>query len=104
MQRAEELFKEGEAYSLSDAIKLAAQFPKVKFDETLELHFHLNINPKSTDQVVRGTAILPHGTGKQVRILVFAEGEQADAAKNAGAHHVGLEDLIEKINLAIDFS
>ena len=86
------------AISLDEAMGKIAQFPKVKFDETVELHFHLNIDTKNSEQGVRGTAALPHGTGKKVRVAVFCKGEQIQKAKNAGAEEVGAEDLIEKVS------
>ena len=86
------------AISLEDAMEKVAQFPKTKFDETVELHFHLNIDTKNSEQGVRGTAILPHGTGKKVRVAVFCKGELIQKAKAAGAEEVGAEDLIEKVS------
>jgi large subunit ribosomal protein L1 len=83
---------------LEEAVGKIAQFPKTKFDETVELHFHLNIDTKNSEQGVRGTAALPHGTGKKVRVAVFCKGEQIQKAKNAGAEEVGAEDLIEKVS------
>jgi large subunit ribosomal protein L1 len=91
-------------YSLSDALDLVETFPKVKFDETVEVHFSLNVDPKSADQIVRGTVPLPHGTGKTVRIIVFCKGEAEKKAQDAGADMVGSNDLIEKIvNGFLDF-
>ena len=89
---------EAAAIPLEDAVGKVAQFPKVKFDETVELHFHLNIDTKDSEQGVRGTASLPHGTGKKVRVAVFCKGELIQKAKNAGAEEVGAEDLIEKVS------
>ena len=86
------------ALSLEEAMGKIAQFPKTKFDETVELHFHLNIDIKNSEQGVRGTAALPHGTGKKVRVAVFCKGELMQKAKDAGAEHVGAEDLIEKVS------
>lgn len=85
-------------YSLDEAISQLESFPKVKFDETVELHFALGINPKSSDQIVRGTVVLPHGTGKKLRIAVFCKGELEAKAKAAGADFVGAEELIEKVS------
>lgn len=85
-------------FSLDEAISNISKFPKVKFDETVELHLHLNIDSKTSDQSVRGTVPLPHGTGKTIRIAVFCKGEATQKAKNAGADHVGAEDLIEKVS------
>lgn len=85
-------------YSLDEAISLIKQMAKAKFDETVEFHANLGIDPKKADQQVRGTLSLPHGTGKNIRIAVFAEGDDAAAAKEAGADVVGSDDLVEKIN------
>ncbi len=86
-----------ESHSLAEAIDLVKRNAKAKFDETVELIANLGIDPKKADQQVRGTVSLPHGTGQQVRILVFAEGENAKAAEEAGADHVGSDDLVKKI-------
>src|SRR6267154_5022766 len=83
-------------YRLGEAIELLKKLPKVKFDETLELDFNLGVDPKQSDQMVRGTVALPHGSGKKVRVVVFAKGEAAQAAKDAGADIVGYEDLVKK--------
>lgn len=84
-------------YSLEDALDSISKSPKVKFDETVEMHLHLNVNVKASDQSVRGTVVLPHGTGKTVRIAVFCKGENEQKARDAGADHVGSNDLIEKV-------
>ena len=84
------------AYRLGDAIELLKKLPKAKFDETVELDFKLGVDPKQSDQMVRGTCALPHGSGKKVRVVVFAKGAAAEAAKNAGADFVGFEDLVKK--------
>ncbi len=85
------------AYSLKDAVGVLAKFPKAKFNETVDLAFRLGVDPKHSDQMVRGTVPLPHGRGKVVRVLVFAKGgPPAEAAKSAGAEFVGFEDMIEK--------
>jgi len=70
----------------------------VKFDETVDLAFNLGVDPRKSDQMVRGTVVLPHGTGKNVRVLVFAKGEKEKEARDAGADFVGAEDMVEKIN------
>ena len=75
-----------------------ANFPKVKFDETVELHFQLNLDLKASDQSVRGTVLLPHGIGRKVRIACFCKGEIEAKAKEAGADYVGSNDLIEKVS------
>lgn len=84
-------------YSVQEAIGLACEMSRAKFDESVELHLRLGVDPKKADQMVRGTVVLPHGTGKSVRVAVFATGDDAEAAKNAGADHVGFEDLVEKV-------
>ena len=85
-------------YDLSAAIKILKDLSsKRKFDETIELALCLGIDPRQSDQMVRGTCPLPHGSGKQVRVLVFAQGEAATAANNAGAEFVGYDDMITKI-------
>jgi ribosomal protein L1 len=75
---------------------LLKKLPKTKFDETVELAFKLGVDPKQSDQMVRGTVALPHGSGKKVRVVVFAKGGAAQAAKDAGADFVGFEDLVKK--------
>jgi large subunit ribosomal protein L1 len=84
-------------YSVDDAIELVKQTATAKFDETVELHLSTNIDTKRPEQQVRSTVTLPHGTGKRVRVLVFAKGDKAEAAKNAGADYVGGDELVEKI-------
>ncbi len=84
-------------YPLDQAVTLLQQFPPVKFDEAVALSVSLNIDPKKTDQVVRGTVTLPHGTGKTRRVAVFCRGEKELQAKEAGADVVGAADLIEKV-------
>jgi len=93
-----DLFKKETAYSLEDAVAAIEKFPTVKFDETVEIHIGLTIDLKSSDQVVRGTIVLPHGTGKKIRIAVICKGEQAQVAEQHGADFVGGADLIEKIS------
>jgi large subunit ribosomal protein L1 len=80
-----------------EAIRLAKAGAQAKFDETVETAFRLGVDPKHADQLVRGTVVLPHGSGRSVRVLVFAKGEKAKEAEGAGADFVGAEDLIEKI-------
>lgn len=84
-------------YDASEAISLVLDSAKAKFDETVELHVRLGVDPKQADQQVRGVLVLPNGTGKNVRVLVLAKGEKADQAKAAGADFVGAEDMIQKI-------
>src|SRR6476469_1740621 len=83
-------------YSLADSVATLKKFSPTKFDQTVTLSFRLGVDPKQSDQMVRGTCPLPHGSGKQVRVLVFAEGEAAKAATDAGAEFVGMKDLIQK--------
>ena len=83
---------------LSSALSLAKDLSSVKFDETVDLAVRLGVNPKYSDQMVRGAVVLPHGTGKKVRILVFAKGEKEKEAREAGADIVGSDDLAERIN------
>jgi len=84
-------------YPLKSAVELLGKFPRAKFNETVDLAFKLGVDPKQSDQMVRGTVPLPHGTGKTVRVLVFAKsGAAAEAAKAAGAEYVGYEELIKK--------
>jgi large subunit ribosomal protein L1 len=85
------------AYGLEEAIDLARKVAYAKFNESVELAVRLGVNPKHADQMVRGAVVLPHGTGKQVRVLVFAKGEKEREAREAGADLVGAEDLVEKI-------
>jgi len=87
---------ETRAYPLAEAIGLLKTLPPAKFDQTVTLSFRLGVDPKQSDQMVRGTCPLPHGSGKTVRVLVFAQGQAADAAREAGAEFVGFEDLIKK--------
>src|SRR5688572_21372406 len=84
------------SYPLAEAITLLKSLPAPKFDQTVTISFRLGVDPKQSDQMVRGTCPLPHGSGKTVRVLVFAEGDAATAARNAGAEYVGYKDLIEK--------
>lgn len=83
-------------YPLKEAVGVLAKFPKAKFNETIDLAFRLGVDPKQSDQMVRGTVPLPHGSGKTVRVLVFAKGAAAEAAKAAGAEYVGFQDMIQK--------
>ena len=84
-------------YDAAEAIDLVINNAKAKFDETIELHVRLGVDPKQADQQVRGVIVLPNGTGKTVRVLVLAKGEKADAATAAGADYVGAEEMIQKI-------
>jgi len=98
-------FKEGlskidvtKEYSFEEALDVLLSFPKAKFDETVEMNFNLGIDTKKSDQAVRGTLTLPHGTGKKIRVLVIAQGDDAKAAEQAGADYVGYQELLKKIS------
>src|ERR1700753_1927072 len=97
-KKATEVVDAKKSYPLKDAVAVLAKFPKAKFNETIDLAFRLGVDPKQSDQMVRGTVPLPHGSGKTVRVLVFAKGNAADAAKAAGAENIGFEDMIKKCN------
>ena len=97
-KKALEQVDAAKSYQLKDAVGVLTKFPKAKFNETIDLAFRLGVDPKQSDQMVRGTVPLPHGSGKTVRVLVFAKGAGADAAKAAGAEFVGFEDMIAKCN------
>ena len=91
------LIQDGRLYDPDAAVTLLKQMPAAKFDETVELHVRLGIDPKQADQQVRGTVVLPHGTGKSVRVLVLTKGEKVKEAQEAGADYAGLEEYVEKI-------
>jgi large subunit ribosomal protein L1 len=96
-RKALELVDGKKQYPLKSAVEILIKFPKAKFNETVDLAFRLGVDPKHSDQMVRGTVPLPHGSGKVVRVLVFAKsGPSADAARSAGAEYVGFEDMIKK--------
>lgn len=84
-------------YTLEEAASLVKKFPAPKFDQSVTMSFRLGVDPRQSDQMVRGTCPLPHGSGKDVRVLVFAEGEAATEAKNAGAEHVGFQSLVKEV-------
>ena len=94
-RQATEMVDLTKKYSLADASALLTTLPKAKFDETVELYSHLTVDPRKSDQMVRGTLKLPHGSGKTVRVIVFTE--NPDEAMAAGADEAGLDDLIEKV-------
>ncbi len=96
-QEAAKLVDTNKLYEAKEAIELLEKFPKAKFDETVELHVKLGVDSKHADQQVRGTVVLPNGTGKTLRVLVFAKGDKAKEAEAAGADFVGAEELIPKI-------
>ena len=85
-------------YSFAEGIKLAVETAPAKFDESIDVAVKLGIDPKQSDQQVRGAIALPHGLGKSVRVVVFAKGPKENEAKAAGADYVGADDLVEKIN------
>jgi large subunit ribosomal protein L1 len=87
----------GKVYTLTEALELIKELSTVKFKEGLDVAVNLGVDPRKSDQVVRGASVLPHGTGRSVRVAVFAQGANADAAKNAGADIVGFDDLAESI-------
>jgi large subunit ribosomal protein L1 len=96
-KKALEVVDRTKSYPLKSAVEVLAKFPKAKFNETVDLAFRLGVDPKQSDQMVRGTVPLPHGSGKTVRVLVFAKsGPGADAARAAGAEFVGFDDMIKK--------
>jgi large subunit ribosomal protein L1 len=97
MNAAAEKIEKDKEYSLDEAVVLVKASAYAKFDETVDLAFNLGVDPRKSDQMVRGTVVLPHGTGKTVRVLVFAKGEKEKEARDAGADHVGADDLVEKI-------
>ena len=96
-QNSAKLLEKGVAYDPADAMDLVVKTASAKFDETVELHVRLGVDSRHADQQVRGAIVLPNGTGKTVRVLVFAKGDKADAARAAGADYVGDMDLVEKI-------
>lgn len=98
MNAASEKVEEAKEYSLDEAIQKVKELAYAKFDETVDLAFNLGVDPRKSDQMVRGTVVLPHGTGKTLRVLVFAKGEKELEAKQAGADFVGADDLVEKIS------
>ncbi|MBR2705026.1 MAG: 50S ribosomal protein L1 [Clostridia bacterium] len=96
-QESEKLIDKSKVYPIAEAMDILVKMPKAKFDETVELHVKLGVDSKHADQQVRGTTVLPHGTGKTQKVLVFAKGPKAEEAVKAGADYVGAEELIPKI-------
>ena len=94
---SKKLIDKSKLYDPTEAMNLVCQTSKAKFDETIEVHLRLGVDSRHADQQVRGAIVLPNGTGKKVRVLVFAKGDKATAAKEAGAEYVGDMDLVEKI-------
>ncbi len=104
MRAIKEKLTPGKQYAVDEAISLIKEFSKLKFRESVDVAVNLGIDAKKSDQVVRGSTVLPHGTGKSVRVAVFAQGNNAEAAKKAGADIVGFEDLAEKVKAGqLDF-
>jgi large subunit ribosomal protein L1 len=97
-EAALKLLENGKTYPLPEAVKLLKQMPAGKSDPTVDFSFNLGVDPRQSDQMVRGTVALPNGSGKHVRVLVFAKGAAAEAAKAAGADVVGFEDVIKQVN------
>jgi large subunit ribosomal protein L1 len=97
IEAANEKIEKGKEYLLDEAISKVKELSHTKFDETVDLAFNLGVDPRKSDQMVRGTVVLPHGTGKTLRVLVFAKGEKEKEARDAGADFVGAEDMVEKI-------
>ena len=91
------LVEKNKEYEIKEALEIIEKMPKAKFDETVELHVKLGVDSKHADQQVRGTVVLPHGTGKTQKVLVFAKGDKAKEAEEAGADFVGAEELVPKI-------
>jgi large subunit ribosomal protein L1 len=98
MNAAKEKIERVKEHSLEEAIRIVKESSYTKFDETVDLAFNLGIDPKKSDQMVKGSVVLPHGIGRKVRVLVFAKGEKEKEAVEAGSDIVGAEDLVEKIS------
>jgi len=95
--KAAEMVDSEKIYALDEAVELVKKFPAPKFDQTVTISFKMGVDPRQSDQMVRGTCPLPNGSGKDVKVLVFAEGEAATQAKNAGAEHVGYESMLKEV-------
>ena len=98
---AQETVNRDQAYSIEDAVKLVKTVAKAKFDETIEVSMNLGVDPRHADQMVRGVCQLPNGSGRKLRVAVFAKGAKADEAKKAGADIVGAEDLAEQVQKGV---
>lgn len=95
----------GKSYAVLDALNLLKETATAKFDETVEVAINLGVDPRKSDQIVRGSTVLPQGTGKIVKVAVFAEGDQADEARAAGAEYIGMQDLAEQVQAGLmDFN
>jgi len=97
-KESQKLCDKNKAYKLQEALSTLKNLQSAKFDGSVDLHFHLNVDPKNSEQMVRGTVVLPHGTGKKVRVAVFCRGEQESKAREAQADYVGANDLIDKVS------
>lgn len=97
LKAAKEKIEPVKEYSLEEAVAKVKELSFVKFDETVDMAMNLGVDPRKSDQMVRGSVVLPHGSGKSVTILVFAKGEKEIEARDAGADHVGVDDMVEKI-------
>ena len=105
LRETREKFDAGKSYAVLDALNLLKENATAKFDETVEVAINLGVDPRKSDQIVRGSTVLPQGTGKTVKVAVFAQGDQADEAKAAGAEYTGMQDLAEQIQGGMmDFS
>lgn len=105
VREAREKFDAGKSYAVLDALNLLKENATAKFDETVEVAINLGVDPRKSDQIVRGSTVLPQGTGKVVKVAVFAQGDQADEAKAAGAEYTGMQDLAEQVQGGMmDFS
>ena len=105
VREAREKIDDGKSYAVMDAINLLKENATAKFDETVEVAVNLGVDPRKSDQIVRGSTVLPQGTGKVVKVAVFAQGDQADEARAAGAEYTGMQDLADQIQGGMmDFS
>ena len=104
-KKAHSVLSRGQVLSLQEGVSKAKEIAYARFDESMDVHVNLGIDASKGDQVVRGSVLLPHGTGKKIKIAVFAKGDYADQARKAGADYIGAEDLIEKIESGwLDFN
>src|SRR5665648_1159854 len=98
---ASETVEQDKLYGIEEAVKLVKGAAKAKFDETIEVAMNLGVDPRHADQMVRGVCALPHGSGRKLRVAVFAKGEEAEEAKKAGADVIGAEDLVEQVQKGV---